>query len=436
MINPIAITSCLTGLIGFRPAIDKNLPKVSAALQTSESGIIINDVHSLVSIEHINACIENAGTIEYPDLWLAGTTYAIGDKVHAIVNGEKTIFESIIDANTGNAPASSPDQWENQGTVMNQYLTNKISQGAVKLANAIYLQKNLANNSKSVLGDMMLYTGAGNIANTITKRGRFVGFKLYIKGPDLAVALSKVGLQLNTINPDLLLYIYHSSQLEPISQIELATTKEYSFQWITIEKQILSFLDDDINAGGHFTIGYYEDDLLGQAIERKTNLTSASNCSACDPANSSAFRKWNKYVSLQPFYVDAENLNADRNYWDEDDEMIVDNQNWGMNLQLSVSCDVTPYLCRNKGSLAQAYALQVAVSIIEDMAFSTRANGMMLKLQQMANYALNVKENYSPGLYKELEKAVKAVNFNFSGVNPECLPCQSSGYRVRLGSAF
>lgn len=436
MINPVAITSCLSGLVGFRPAIDKNLPKVSAALQASESGIMVNDMHSLVTVEHINACIENAGSIEYPDVYAAGTTYAIGDKVHVVIGNEKTVFESLQAANVGHTPASSPTYWVNQGTVMNQYLTNKLSQGAVKLANAIYNQKNLAGNSKSVLGDIMLYTGSGNINNTITKRGRFVGFKLYIKGQDLTVALSKIGMQFNEIQTAFTLYIYHNSQLEPIKEIELTTTKAFSFEWKIITKELLTFLGDDLNAGGHFTIGYYEDDLQGEAIERKTNLTSVSSCSSCDPANSSAFRKWNKYVGLQPFYVESDFLNENKDYWDEDKEIIVENQNWGLNLQLSVFCDVTPYLCRNKGAIAQAYALQVAVSIIEDMGFSSRDNQKMLKLQQMANYALNIKENYAPGLYKELEKAIKTLSFNFSGVNPECLPCQSSGYNIKIKSAF
>lgn len=436
MINPIVITSGLSGLIGFRAAVDKSLPKIDADLQASESGIIVNDVHPLVSVENIHACIENSGVIEYPDAWAVGTTYTLDEKVIKVIDTEKVIYKSLADGNVGNDPEISPDEWESEGTVFNQYLRNKLSQGAVKLANVIYLQKNLADNSKSILGDVMLYTGAGNITNTITKRGRFVGFKLYIKGSDLAVTLSKVGMQFNTLNPEFKLYIYHNSQLEPISEITIAHTKQYSFEWKSITKQILSFLDDDINAGGHFSIGYYEDDLLGEAIERKTTYDFNGHCGSCQAENFNNWKKWSKHVSIQPFYVDAANLNEDHTYWDEEKEIVLDEQNWGLNFIMSVGCDVTPFLIRNKGSLAQVYATQIAVSILEDMAMSTRDNQKMLKVQQLANYALNMKENYSPGMYKQLEKEIKALNFNISGLNPQCLPCKNSGYSVKTGSVF
>lgn len=392
MINYKNLQECLNGLIGFKNSMDSEAPKVSSNLEKSESGLYINGEHSLITVQNIISSIEDGGNIELP---------------------------SGVDGNE----------------VLELYISDKIKQSVIDLASKIFLYKNLNDSSKSVLGDVTIFQGAGNIRDTIVSSGRFVGFKLNLKEEGLSTILSKIGLQLTHENPGFKIYIYHSSQLEPIEILPLDYNKSFSFQWINIANKILSYSGDH-NDGGHFYIGYYEDDLIGQAIEKKIAIHNWSGCGSCDPINSNLFRKRSAYLSIHPIYVDSVDLQEDKSLWNDDKTHFVDNQNWGLNLQMSVMCDVTDIFCRNKYAIAKPLAKQVAVNILEDMAFGARDNQRFQKISQLAMYALEDRDNRSPGMKTELDKMVKALSFNLSGINQRCLPCDLQNESIEFGTIY
>lgn len=430
MINPIPLQSCLSGLIGFRNSVDQAMPQLSASLLESESGIYVNDQHSLITIENINACIENSGTITLPSAWSALTTYAEGAKV--------TSSGIIYTAITGgiNNPVTNTAFWKLDGNPISVYLSEKLNQGMANLANKIFLQKNLNQNSKSILGETMLYDNGGNLRKTIPKSGRFVGFKISLKSLDLGAIIRKIGLQFTDAQTSLNIYLYNSSQSGYVKQWTVSTTKAYSFEWVALTKEVMSFLSDETNAGSTFALGYYEDDITGNAINNEYSFIT-NFCGTCHPANWGLRQSWSKYMHIQPFFVLADNLPGDLTMWNSEQEQFTDNINFGLNILTSVFCDSTDFFCRNKSGLSNLLALQVAVSIIEDMGFSGRDNQKMLKVQQMANYALNKKENNSPGLYQDLDKAIMAVRFNYSNANSDCLPCDDLYENsIRIGSVY
>jgi len=103
----------------------------------------------------------------------------------------------------------------------------------------------------------------------------------------------------------------------------------------------------------------------------------------------------------------------------------------------SIYCDTTDFFCRNKHGLSNAIAFQTAVSIIQDMAYSARDNQQMLKLQQMANFALGNQENKTIGLNDQMTKQIMQLDFNYAGSNPKCLPCSDLyNNSVSLGSVY
>lgn len=418
MINPTTLQTGLAGLVGFRNSVDTAMPQLSASLLVSDSGIYINDQHALITIENINATIENTGTITLPAAWSALTTYAIGDKVTSsgIIYTAKLagINHAVTDAT----------YWTLNGNPISIYLGQKLNQAMANIASRIFLEKNLNENSKSILPETMLYDNGGNIRKIIQKAGRFVGFKLSLKSGDLGMIIRKIGMQFSDVQTGLNIYLYNSSQATAVKIWSVTTTKMYSFEWEDLTKQVMSFLSDTTNAGSSFMIGYYEDDIVGNAINNEYSFIT-NFCGPCNPVNWSLRQKWSKYVSIQPFFVTAANINADKTIWNSEHENLTDNINFGLNILTSVFCDSTDFFVRNKDGLVKALALQTAVSIIEDMGFSGRDNQKMLKVQQMANYALNMKENNQPGLYKDLENEIKAVRFNYSNTNSECLPCDS-----------
>ncbi len=431
MINPIAFQQCIAGLVGFRESLDATMPTISDDLKESESGIYINDIHSLITIENIYNCIVNTGTITLPSTWNSGTAYLVGQRVLA-----SGVVYSAKQAST-NQPVTDTAYWYNLGNPLSMYLQDKMNQSAVKVANAVYIQKNLNQQAKSILPETMLYGGNGNIRNTITGQGRFVGFRIKLKDMDLGMYLSKVGLQFNASLTNFPIYLYNSSQSEPVRVWNVTTTAAFSFQWASLTKQVMSFLSDTTNVGTDFYLGYYETDLSGiMAINNEYTFTQ-NLCGPCNPVNYQLRKSWGEFIGITPFQVVSANLNEDRTLWDVTTNGYTDGQNWGLNLLASVYCDTTDFFCRNKHGLSNAIAFQTAVSIIQDMAFSARDNQQMLKLQQLANYALGNRDNKTEGLEAQLNKQIMQLDFNYAGSNPKCLPCSDLyANSVVMGSVY
>lgn len=417
MLNPIPLKACLAELVGFQNSLNQSLPQIKESLLTSDSGMYVNEVHALITIENIYSVIENTGAITLPTAWSALTTYSVGNRVSS---GE-TIY-TAIQAGINHA-VSDTAYWKNNGNPLSLYLQEKYDQGVVKLANAVFQQKNLNQNAKSILPETMLYDNGGKINNTVAKSGRFVGFKIRMKGMDLGMVIRKIGLQFNEVQTNLPIYLYNSSQNAAVKVWTVTTTAAFSFQWAELTKEVISFVSDTTNAGSQFALGYYEDDIAGKAINNDYKF-GTDMCGSCQPYNASLRAKWSKYLQLQPFVVPASKLPGDRTMWNSDYEEVTDGNNFGLNILASVFCDSTDFFCRNKDGLINALALQIGVSIIEDMAFSGRDNQKQAKLMQMANYALgSSRESNAPGLYRELKQAITAVDFNYGSINSECLPC-------------
>ncbi len=439
MINPIAFQQCIQGLVGFRESLDALMPTISDDLKESESGIYVNDIHSLITVENIYNCIVNTGTITLPGAWSSGTAYTAGQRVQS----GGMIYQSV-QAGTNHA-VSDTAYWTDLGNPLSMYLQDKMNQSAIKLANAIYIQKNLNQQAKSILPETMLYGGNGNIRNTITGQGRFVGFRIKLKDLDLGMYLSKIGLQFNAALTDFKIYLYNSAQSAPVKVWTVSTTAAFSFQWATLTKQVMSFLSDTTNVGTDFYLGYYESDLAGtMAINNEYTFTQ-NLCGPCNPVNYQLRQSWGAYINITPFEVSAANLNNDRTLWNVTQNgyqyglynNYTDGINYGLNLLAQVYCDTTDFFCRNKHGLANAIAFQTAISIIQDMAFSSRDNQQMLKLQQLAHYALNNQDNNTVGLNSQMVKQIQQIDFNYAGSNPKCLPCSDLyNNNVTLGSVF
>lgn len=431
MINPIPFQLCIAGLVGFRESLDATMPTISDNLKESESGIYVNDIHSLITVENIYNCIVNTGTITLPSAWSGMTAYLIGQRVQS----SGLIYQAL--QNNTNHAVTETAYWQNLGNPLSMYLQDKMNQSAVKLANAVYLQKNLNQQAKSILPDTMLYGGNGSIKNTIPQSGRFVGFRIKLKELDLSMIIRKIGLQFNGLLTSFPIYLYNSSQNEPVKIWQVSTTSAFSFQWAELAKQIMSFLSDTDNVGSDFYLGYYENDLNGVlAISNEYTFTQ-NLCGPCNPVNYSLRKTWGQYIDIHPFVVVADNLNDDRTLWDVTTNGYTDGTNFGLNLLASIYCDTTDFFCRNKHGLANAIAFQTAVSIIQDMAFSARDNQQMLKLQQLANYALNNQDNNTQGLNAQMTKQIMQLDFNYAGSNPKCLPCSDLyNNQVTLGSVY
>lgn len=424
------INEALRGLVGFDSNYIVNKEQVDADLQGSESGIYATRLHPLLTYDNIGAIADLFRPSNVLQ-WNQNTTYRAGD----LVQDDFVVHRSLKGGNKG-IPLTDTEYWQ-PTTLLSVYLRHIYDGAVVKLFNQLFTEKKLNETAKTLLTQVALYEGVGNLTGRIIKSGRVAGFKLTVKHPDTVAKLTHIGLQLDTAQQDVKVYLYHTSSNLPVKEFILNHTRSVQFQWHSIEAQVLAYLNDTINAGGSYYLAYYEDELTGSAI-RKDYSFAGGFCGSCSEGvvNRRLHNQWSQYITVQPFYVAAGNANADKSLWDESAEVYTDDNTFGVNIQMSVQCDVTDLMVRHKAVLAGPLAQQIVVDLLTAMTYSLRDNTKRDRIAGLAAVALDNTENYQSGELKKLRDSIKALSFDFSNMSPVCLPCGHTAGSVRKKSIW
>jgi hypothetical protein len=433
MFNITTLKNCWSGLIGFVNNFGE-YGLVDADLSQSSTGIYADErMHPLFTAGNILNVVSQTDSYQAPEYAITDT-YAKGQVVGFEVDGAKQMFVSLKDGNINNDPDEGGSAWWKKSSPINVFLRRLYDSAVTELANRIASEKKLHDAGKTLLKDVVLYEGVGNIKERVQKQGRFVGFRINMKTQDITGVLQKIGLQL-TDAQSLTVYLYHSSSDAAIATFAITHTKSVQFEWHTVAAN-LDFVNDSINAGGTWYLGYYESDLTGEAINKTIQFDGRFGCTSCNQANSNLHRIWSSYFTIQPFYVQADDVEVDKKLWDADNEFLVDDMTFGINLQMAVRCDVTRLFCMNGSIVAHALGAQVKMKLLEAMAYSMRDNQQRERMSLLAAVAINDPEIKGVGARYELEKAIKAVTIDFSNVGSMCLPCDNGRNRLKVGSVY
>lgn len=431
MFNAATIQAGFTGLVGFKQTYAKGIDRLDSDISASSAGVLIDSVsgHPLITMENILVCAEIFQK-ENVVVWANGTGYKIDD----IVSKGTDIYFAIKDG-TGKDPATETTYWT-KTNVLSAFLRRMLQAAANNVFNAVFAKRKLYEVGKTLLTDISLYEGTGSLTTKITKLGRFVGHRIKPKYADTVLTISSIGLQLDTANPALKLYVYQSSSKEPLHEIGIAHNKVVTFDWHKLSEGIeLAFGPESLNDDCFYYIGYYEDDLVGQAIWRQeTNFD--AGCASCNGINAVLYRQWSNFFTIQPIYITSTYINADRTMFEEDKQISLSNQNWGMNFKIQVRCDVSNLIVRNKLAFTDAIRLQVVHDLLNSMAYSMRDNQQKSKISQMAFYALENKENFEKGVRAKLDQAIDGVSFDLTEINKVCLPCTKGATGVKIKSIY
>lgn len=423
----------LRGLIGFERSYNSNYPDVDTDLQESSSGIYVNNgLHPLLTYDNIWAIAEHFDKVTVK-AYASGSTYRTND----IVKEGTDIYQSLQDVNNNHTPSTSADWWR-KTNLMSAYFRRLYDGAVLKLVNQLMTEKKVNEVAKSLHANINLFEGVGSIDKRIQKQGRMVGLKINILNPDTVARLSYIGMQVDTVQNPLNIYLYHSSSDTAVKTFALNQTKSVQFQWHKITMEVLAYMNDQVNAGGHYYLCYYEADLTGEAIRKDISWAGKNNCGSCSEAqaNRQLWNKWSKFLTIQPFYITSADIKDDKALWDEEREIYIDDTNWGMNIQMSIQCDVSNWICQNANLFTDALSKQITVDLLNEMAFSMRDNQKKEKLAGLAAVALDNQENGQHGEVKKLAMAVKAVSFDFSDLSPACLPCNNAVTGYKKGSVW
>jgi hypothetical protein len=420
------LQACIFGLVGFRQNQNPNYPVLTPSLLVSSSGLYFQDEHPLLTVENLDQALTNYDAYPY-DAFDVDAEYETGDKVRAV---NLKVYESLVDANTGNEPSASPADWA-EVNLFSQKLEAVVRSAINKLAAQTFQLKKLRQSTKTLIENTQLFSGNGSLIDKEIKVSRFVGFIVTLADHrDLITILRRVGTQFTQLQTGFKLFIFHTSQSDPIDILTFDITKQNSFEWHLINFSF-KYLSDDYAPGGSFRIGYYEDLLTGQAINRGYDFQSAPLPCNCNDWFS-LYQKWSQFITIQPFEVTPDIVpdeeGAGAAMWDPTREVISWSKSYGLNFDLSVRCDCTDFLCREKTLFTQVLMKQVAFDLMSEIAYSVRNNVIAKETRDLAMYALETRPNSNPGMRKQLDTAIEEMDFDTSDLNEACLPCKDSGY--------
>lgn len=396
---------------------------ISERLNPSTAIVVVEDEHPLINIENIASCMRSSELIGVQP-WSGSVNY----KKKQIVLFDLKYYKAKTN-NLDKSPSTNPNDWE-EISIVSEQLERIVNSACNKLLNSVFEHKKLNNTVKTIVDDFYLFNGRADIQNMNPNLGRLVGFRIDLKdAKDLVAIINKIGVQFVGPAATIPIKLYHTSKQQPVATIEIEHTSTGNFIWKTIDVDNglrLDYVSDLIDAQGTFYITYNEASVPGlQSLKKELNLTEMPACSGCDRNYYEAFMKRSRYLDIQPFYVDSDNF-TDGQLWDESNEIYVNSNNFGLNLSFSIQCDLSDFICRNKRVFANALSMQITVDILKAFTTSTRTNQLSEKVSNDAYYALYGDKNTNNfGLIGELSKRIKAVSFDISELNVNCLPCES-----------
>lgn len=135
---------------------------------------------------------------------------------------------------------------------------------------------------------------------------------------------------------------------------------------------------------------------------------------------------------MSPFKVEKENDEL----WDVADNIYTSTTSYGLNLKMSIGCDVTDLIIQHKTELQNLIQLQLAVSAIRTMVYNpdfriNRNQQNSSKIELLYELDGDSASEKQSGLNYQLKIALKAAKVTFTGLDKVCLPCNNKGVRYK-----
>ena len=423
----------LLHLVGWQQSYDTSEVKLSDNLTQSESGMYFQQVHPLLTLPNLMSIAPDFKNTNFPE-HDANSYYKEG----VVVTLEDKYYKSIKDVPV-NTEITNDEFWI-ETNLFSEWLEDKTKASIIKLINKFINMKLADKASKSLIENKTLFDGTGRLTNLATNRNRFVGFEVdTVRSKGITVKINKIGLQF-TRPGKYKVYILHSSCDTPVYSFEFEKLKSNSIEWFKPKEDILlPYESQEIDAGGSWYIGYLQSDLPenSQAINRDRDW-STQPCKGCSRQEFLAWQAWSKYIEIHPFYVDENQLlgEDEQMYFDPEIMNFTYDANYGINLDVSVYCDLTDFIIKQKQLFQDVIAKQVAVDFLREFAYNpnVRTNRRSINasrtdiLYELDGDSSSMKHS---GLNYELDLALKALNFSTQGLDRVCLPCVNHGLKYR-----
>lgn len=442
MIRIPVIVDALKPLVGWRQSYD---PKdvIDESLTQSESGLYYQDAHPLLTLKNVRSVMPEDYLFRYQQ-WYESVTYKKWQKVR-----HNNIVWVAKEDNIGKEPPASDfsgdfsqdfggGYWQPYN-FLSDFLHQQTESGIAQTVQTFLQIKGLLRETKDLLERRTFFDGAGRLTNTQPNQGKLVGMEINpVRSMGVTTKIERIGLQMTGATGTVRLYLFHSSQREPINVADVEFTKENGgFQWFDLKDWYLPYISDNTNSGGSWYIVYNQNDLpQGMMAINATKDWSREPCMTCNPGSVAGWRELTKYLLISPFKTHAyDTFKEYPELWDIQDNVYTNTCNYGINVEVSVGCDLTDFIVRERQMFATVLQRQVSVNLLRTMAMNpdVRTNRNQSNVsQQSILYELDGNpQGRETGLGYELRKGYDALDLNTRDIDRICLTCRPVGVRYR-----
>ena len=421
-------------LIGWRQSYDANDGVISEALTQSESGLYYQDAHPLLTLQNLQSIAPDFSNISYP-AHSTEETYAKG----VVVTDSDKHYKSLK-AVPENIQITDTEYWI-ETNPFSEWLETK-TKACITKAISCYVNEKVAKGTyKTLCEKKTLFDGTGRIYDTIKNKNNLVGFEIVpIRAKGVTTKINRIGLQFSEPG-DYTILVMHSSLMEPYYQETFTKRIGNNVEWFTPSQELyLPYETDEIDAGGSWYICYVQSQLpTGSQAIRKSRDWSKGPCNECSRHEYETWRIWSKYLEVHPFYVNEELVpivDEQVQLWDVENNLYDYSTNYGLNLDITVACDMTDFIIEQRQMFTDYLSKSLAIDFLREFAYNpnVRTNRHSINasrpdiLYEIDGDSSSMKKS---GLSYQLELASKAIQVSTEGIDRVCLPCVNHGIKYR-----
>lgn len=450
MIRINDIQQGLSHLVGWEQGLvpEDLLPE---GLTLTESGLTFQGAHPMVTMKNLRSVMPDMSPSMYPE-WNKHKFYHKGDVVrygdllfkakHNNIAKEPRTADFNEDFNNdfsrtegGIGQAGYWERYDPQSV----WLSNLQAQVTAQMVQTFLQMKSLLRETKTVMERRTFFDGAGRINNTLPSGQRLVGMEIipaYAMG--VTAKIERIGLQMTGATGKVRMYLFHSSQPDPIQVEDLEFTKTNGgFQWFVMKDWYMPFISEKNDSGGAWYLCYDQADLPeGMECVNVAKDWSREPCGTCNIGDLAGWRELTKYLQISPFRVrSSETFREFPELWDIKDNVYTNTLNYGINVEVSVHCDLTDFIIEQRQIFATVLQREMAARVIRMLAMNpeVRVNRNQSNASQFdLIYELDGDpRGRKTGIGYQLEKAYEALEIDTRGIDRICLTCRPIGVRYR-----
>lgn len=433
MVRANDVQEKLLHLIGWEQNYDTSDLKISDALTVSESGLYFQQIHPLLTLQNMSCIAPDFKNITFPE-YNSEKEYSKGN----VVDYQGTQYKALQKAQ-GKQPDIESEYWV-ETNLFSEWLESK-TKASIQKAIARYCnEKTVEGTNKPLCESRTLFDGTGRLVDTVKNKKNLVGFEIIpVRAKGVTTKINKICLQFTKAG-EYTLYLMHSSMDAPVKIIKLNKIRDNSAEWFTVDDLYLPYQSEYNDAGGSWYLCYFQSELPeGSQAIRKDKDWSKEPCGSCSRRELITWMAWSKYLEIHPFFVNEELINTEDeslHLWDVENNQYTYDNNYGLNLEVTVSCDITDFIVEQRMMFQDVIAKQVAVDMLREFAYNSnvRTNRHSINasrldiLYEVDGDSSSMKKS---GLSYQLDMAFKAIKLSTSGIDRVCLPCRNNGIKYR-----